>query len=229
MPQLRTTLTNIAPAAKLPGEHGREQESGASTVDRREKESGESAEDPMLLALTSGRHPTVVEMGILGHVLTETIVDEGSGENVLPEETWKKLGQLTLWPPNFQLLTTDQHNIKPLGILMAQPVTIGTQPFLLDFVVIPLKRKGYDTILGRGWLIQAKVKHNWKKNTLSLESKGRKFIDLNTQMVGEEALSSDSEEEDEGRQCIEPDQEGVLQLEGGSTNEDLDSVNGLFH
>ena len=111
----------------------------------------------MLLALTSGRHPTVVEMGILGHVLTDTIVDGGSGVNVLPEETCKKLGQPTLWPPKFQLLTADQHSIKPLGILRAQPVMIGTQSFLLDFIVIPLKRKGYDAILGRGWLIQARV------------------------------------------------------------------------
>ena len=113
---------------------------------------------------------------------------------------------------------------------MAQQVTIGTQPFLLDFVVIPLKWRGYDAILGRGWLVQAKVKHDWKRNTLSMESKGRKFIiDLQTQMVGEEDLSSDSEAEDDEKQRMEPDKEGVLQLEGGSTDDDLDSVNGLLH
>ena len=79
---------------------------------------------------------------------------------------------------------------------MAQPVTIGTQLFLLDFLVIPLKRRGYDAILGRGWLIQGKVKHDWKKNTLSMEHGGRRFIiNLHTQMVGEEATSSDSEGE----------------------------------
>ena len=114
MPQLQLALTNITPTAKLPREQ------------RREKESGASAKDPMLLALTSGRHPTVVKMGILGTVLIDTIVDGGSEVNVLPKDTWKKLGQLTLWPPTFQLLTTDQHEIKPLGVLMAQPVTIGT-------------------------------------------------------------------------------------------------------
>ena len=42
MPQLRSTLTNIAPTAKLPGEPGRGKEIGAG------------GEDPMLLALTSG-------------------------------------------------------------------------------------------------------------------------------------------------------------------------------
>lgn len=114
VPQLRTTLTNMTPAAKLLEEP------------KKEKESGTSATDPMLLALTSGRYPTVVEMGILGTILLDTIVDRCSGVNVLPEDTWKKLRQPTLWPPTFQLLTTDQYGIKPQRILMAQPVTIGT-------------------------------------------------------------------------------------------------------
>ena len=42
--------------------------------------------DPMLLALTTGRHPAVVEMSILGTVLTNINVDGGSGVNVLPED-----------------------------------------------------------------------------------------------------------------------------------------------
>ena len=82
--------------------------------------------------------------------------------------------------------------------------------------------------------MQARVKHDWKRNTLSMEKGGRRFIiDLHTQMVGEEVASSDSEGEgendDEGKRRMEPDDEGVLRLEGGSTDDDLDSVNGLLH
>lgn len=63
-----------------------------------------------------------------------------------------------------------------------------------------------------------------------MERGGRRFIiDLHTQMVGEEARSSDSKGEDEGKKQMEPDEKGVLQLEGGSKDNDLDSVNGLFH
>ena len=51
-------------------------------------------------------------------------------------------------------------------------------------------------------------------------------------MVGEEAVSSDSEgeggEDDEGKKRMELDKEGVLRL-GGSSEDDLDSLNGLFH
>ena len=68
-----------------------------------------------------------------------------------------------------------------------------------------------------------------EENTVSMESKGQKFvIDLHTQMVGEEALTSDLETEDDEKQHMELD-DGVLRLEGGSTDDDLDSVNGLLH
>lgn len=111
--------------------------------------------DPMLLALNIGRHPALVEMGIFGNILMHTIVDRGSGVNVLLDETWKKLGQPILWPSTFQLLSIIQHGIKPLRTLMVQTVMIGTQPFLLDFVVIPVERKGYYAILGgAGWCRQ---------------------------------------------------------------------------
>ena len=52
-------------------------------------------------------------------------------------------------------------------------------------------------------------------------------------MVGEEALSSDFEGEgagdDKGKKRMEPDEEGVLRLQGGSSDDDLDSLNGLFY
>lgn len=152
----------------------------------------------MIRAVNNGKYPTIIEMAILGTILIDTIVDGGSGVNVLPEATWKKLGKPTLWLPTFNLLGANQQGIKPLGMLMTQPVTVGTQPFVLDFVVIPLKQKGYDAILGRGWLVTAKANHNWKRNTLSMENGGKKFtIDLRTQLVSEEIVSSESDSEGE--------------------------------
>lgn len=77
------------------------------------------SQDPIVLALNTGRHPVVVEMAILLTVLTDTIVGGGSRVNVLPEEAWQRLGKPTLWSPTFQLLEADQHVIKPIGTLMA--------------------------------------------------------------------------------------------------------------
>ena len=102
------------------------------------------------------------------------------------EETWEVYSIAS----TFSLLSVDRHEIKPIGTLMAQPITIGTQPFVLDFVVIPLKKKGNDAILRRGWLVAARSNHNWKKNTFLLENGARKFVvDLRTQMVSKEMAS----------------------------------------
>ena len=76
MPQLQKVILNMTPLPK-------------ATEETRKDGSGMTAANPMLLALTMGRHPAIVEMGILRTVLTDTIVDEGSGVNVLPEDIWK--------------------------------------------------------------------------------------------------------------------------------------------
>lgn len=85
MPQLRTAILNMTPSPKAVEEPVKNTQGG----------SGTTTIDPMLLALNTRRHPVVVEMGIHGTILTDTVVDEGSSVNVLPEETWKKLGQPT--------------------------------------------------------------------------------------------------------------------------------------
>ena len=73
MPHLRMAILNMTPFPKATEETERD---GSETT----------ATEPMLLALTMGRHPAVVEMGIPATVLTVTIVDGGSGVNMLPED-----------------------------------------------------------------------------------------------------------------------------------------------
>lgn len=111
---------------------------------------------------------------------------------------------------------------------MGQKVTIGTQQFFLDFMVISLERKGYDALLGRGWLIMAKADHNWKKNTLSIESEGKKYIiDIRNQVVSQEVASDSRSETGEDGE-MEPNEEGVLRL-GNCSEDETSSINGLFH
>lgn len=62
-----------------------------------------------LFTIGMGRTPAVVEMEILGYQLSNTIVDGGSGVNILSKETWKAMGIPTLWPRTFQLVGTDQY------------------------------------------------------------------------------------------------------------------------
>lgn len=95
---------------------------------------GNEAIDPMLLTVSIERKPVVVKLEIMGQKLANTIIDGGSGVNVVSEETWKCLGKSKLWPSTFHLVGANQHGIKSLGTLMEKKVMIGTQQFFLDFV-----------------------------------------------------------------------------------------------
>lgn len=64
--------------------------------------------EPTLFVIRMGRTPTIVEIEIMGHQLTNTIVDGECGMNVLLEKTWRALGKPTLWPPTFHLVGVDQ-------------------------------------------------------------------------------------------------------------------------
>ena len=77
MPQLRTAILNMTTSPKTTDGPRKNTHGGSEGL----------VTDPMLLALNIGRHPAVVEMGILRSFLMDTIVDEGSGVNVLLEET----------------------------------------------------------------------------------------------------------------------------------------------
>ena len=128
---------------------------GVPYKEEKEEEVQIGKETNILLTIKMWRTPTVVEMEILGCKIFDTIVDGGSGVNILFEETWKAIGKPTHRPPTFQLVGIDQHEIKPIGTLTGQKAIIGTQHFLLDFIIITLEKKGYDVLLGRGWLVAA--------------------------------------------------------------------------
>lgn len=118
---------------------------------------------------------------------------------------------------------------------MAQKVTIRTQQFLLNFVIIPLQRKAYNALLGRGWLIAAKENYNWKRNTLLIKNNKRKnVINLKNQVMSEELASSKFESDggesdvDKGRKATEPNIKGVLELKNYLEDE-TSLLNDLFH
>lgn len=87
VPQLRVAITQ----GKRNQEESLRRE---EKIEKQEEETGEKKDT--LFTIGTRRTPAVVEMEIMGCKLSNTIVDGGSGVNVLPEETWKALGKPTL-------------------------------------------------------------------------------------------------------------------------------------
>lgn len=91
-------------ASKTRGDNIGQEESKPKEVDGKTKQvSGDKImSEPTLFVAGMGRTLAVVEIEIMGHQLT--LVDRGSGVNMLLEETWRVMAKPTLWPPTFHLV-----------------------------------------------------------------------------------------------------------------------------
>ncbi|MCO5591948.1 hypothetical protein L7F22_045941 [Adiantum nelumboides] len=137
------------------------------------------------------------------------LIDGGSGVNVLPEETCRKLN-ITCWDPApFQVKMADQRRIQPLGIVRNTVIEIGGLKFKVNFVVLQLEEssQSYPMILGRPWLRAAKVKQHWGadyvvlrqgKKKVRMKMVASKVIPPNCRPLHAETINMASElEEDE--------------------------------
>lgn len=63
----------------------------------------------------------------------------------------------------------DQQCMRPLGILQSIVLDIGGISFSMAFVVLSMEDtlEEYSMLLGRPWLWQAKVRHDWDANRLT--------------------------------------------------------------
>ena len=119
--------------------------------------------------------------------ITGTLVDGGSGVNILPEFVYKKMQLSDLEAAPFQLKMADQRRIQPLGILRNQKITISSLSFFVNFVVIKMNEgdSPYPLLLGRPWLKTARVKQDWGAELITIRQ-GKKKVKI--QMVPTEVL-----------------------------------------
>ncbi|MCO5577846.1 hypothetical protein L7F22_031681 [Adiantum nelumboides] len=142
------------------------------------------------------------------------LIDGGSGVNVLPEETCRKLN-ITCWDPApFQVKMADQRRIQPLGIVRNTVIEIGGLKFKVNFVVLQLEEssQSYPMILGRPWLRAAKVKQHWGadyvvlrqgKKKVRMKMVASKVIPPNCRPLHAETINMASElEEDEEEEFL---------------------------
>ena len=108
--------------------------------------------------------PTV-EVEISDYFILEVLTDGGSGVNIMTYDIMQKLGLTHLEPIPFVIRLMDQRCIKPTGILRGSETMMSRLTFTIDYVVLHTlaAANAYPLLLGRSWLFQAKVVHNWCK------------------------------------------------------------------
>jgi hypothetical protein len=90
-------------------------------------------------------------------VVTNVLVDRGSGQNILPEHIMRKLGIGLTGPSPFIINMANQSSTMPLRMIKDCKMTIGREEYLVTFHVI----KMHSILLGRPWLRMSDVLVDW--------------------------------------------------------------------
>ena len=90
-------------------------------------------------------------------MVTNVLVDRGSGQNILPEHIMRKLGIGLTSPSPFIINMANQSSTMPLRMIKDCKMTTGREEYLVTFHVI----KMHSIILGRPWLRMSDVLVDW--------------------------------------------------------------------
>ena len=109
----------------------------------------------------------------INHNSVASIVDGGSGINIIAKKLYDvwELPKMEYAP--FSIKLVDQRRATPLGLVKNVPMRVARIRFLIAFVVmdLPLHNSSFSILLGRPWLKVVAIMHDWKNNTLILQSR----------------------------------------------------------
>ena len=134
-------------------------------------------EGPTMVDTSSPAITTIIK----GREVPGTIVDGGSGVNVISLRTCNTLGIQEWEPCPFWLRMADTSSVRPAGLIWDLEVTIGGHAFRISAIVLQLNTQGaYPLLLGRPWLQTAHIKQNWQKNNITFR-RGKTKVRVPTQ------------------------------------------------
>ena len=115
---------------------------------------------------------------IADYEMDQVILDLGSDMNVLPKQTWERMGRPALeWYP-IQLRMANQQKIFPMGRLTGAIVDINSVSTQTDFEVINIvdDSNPYPALLGIDWATDMNGVINLKKQKMTFEKNSLRIV-----------------------------------------------------
>ena len=131
------------------------------------------------------KHMPVISICIGKNVVDDVVLDNGSGVNVITEEERRRLGLLKPSSAPFNLKMANETIAKPTGLLRDVKIHIHGIPYIVTLTVIDCQtiKWDYSMLLGRPWLRNAKVIHDWANNQVQIMgNKTVKTVKINRQL-----------------------------------------------
>ena len=140
-----------------------------------------------LIAATEAidKHMPVISICIGKNIVDDVLLDGGSGVNVITEEERRKLGLPKPSPAPFNLKMANGTIAKPTDLLQDVKIHIHGIPYIVTLTVIDCQtiKSNYSMLLGRPWLRNAKVIHDWANDQVQIMGNGTiKTVKINRQL-----------------------------------------------
>jgi hypothetical protein len=117
------------------------------------------------------------ELKFDGFMIPQEMVDFGSQMNILPKETWNKMGRPNLIRSKKFLKVADQLFIEPISILKNVKIVIMGIPTLFDFKLINMFEgiHAYSLLVGWQWVRKMKSIISTEKGRIKFKGNGKKI------------------------------------------------------
>jgi hypothetical protein len=98
------------------------------------------------------------------------LLDGGFGVNTIIERLRLKWGLVKPKPTPYNLRMAYQTTTKPMGLIRDLKIYVRGIPYIIIFIVLHnnVVDSSYSMLLGKPWLRDVKVAHDWGSNTITL-------------------------------------------------------------
>ncbi len=116
------------------------------------------------------------------------MLDGGSGVNIIIKQLKLKLGLPKPKPAPYNLRMADQTTTKLMGLIKDLKIYVHGILYITTFTVLhsSVVDSSYSMLLGRPWLRDAKVAHDWGSNTITIQGNGTVKTIIITKHLGGE-------------------------------------------
>jgi hypothetical protein len=130
----------------------------------------------------------IIQIQVGKNTIEDVLLDGGFKVNIITEQLRLKLGLLKPKLAPYNLRMANQTTIKPMGLIRDLKIYVHDIPYITTFIVLQTSvvDSSYSMLLGRPWLKDVKVAHDWGSNTITIQGNGKVRKIIVTKCLGGE-------------------------------------------
>ncbi len=133
-------------------------------------------------------HMAVIQVQIGKNTIEDVLLDGGFGVNIITKQLRLRLGLPKPKPTPYNLKVLDQTTTKLMGLIRNLKIYVHGIPYIIMFTILHnnVVDSNYSTLLGRPWLKDVKMAHNWGTNIITIQGNGTVKTIIVTKRLGGE-------------------------------------------